>query len=351
MTVGNNPVRREQVEVNGSSLSYLTSGDPQGNTLLLLHGTFWSRVWQPILPALGEQFHCIALDFPGFGRSEGELDVDQASVPALAQTVLDAADALGLDKFSVAAHDIGGGIAQHLVANSGRVSRMVLMNAVMFDSWPVPAVERFRDPAVRQAVTAEQLQEGRREATRKAVARELTDEELDDYLSPWKSPARSRSWMAMAAAADNVHTLNLVPALREAAVPTRLVWGRDDEFQKEATRKAVARELTDEELDDYLSPWKSPARSRSWMAMAAAADNVHTLNLVPALREAAVPTRLVWGRDDEFQKIEFARRYVNEIPASDLVEVAGKHIPTEDSPEEVTDAILGHLHTSVASGS
>lgn len=69
----------------------------------------------------------------------------------------------------------------------------------------------------------------------------------------------------------------------------------------------------------------------------------YTLALVPALKEAAVPTRLVWGRDDEFQKIEFARRYVSEIPGSDIVEVAGKHIPTEDSPQEVADAILEHL--------
>ncbi|WP_218221862.1 alpha/beta fold hydrolase [Nesterenkonia sp. Act20] len=273
MTATDTTVRREQIEVNGTSLSYLTSGDAGDNTLLLLHGTFWSRVWQPLLAKLGESVHCIALDLPGFGRSDGELDVDEASVPALAGTVLDAADALGLDTFAVAAHDIGGGIAQHLAVHSRRVSHMVLMNAVMFDSWPVPAVARFRDPAVRESVTAEQLQEGRREAT----------------------------------------------------------------------RRAVSRELTEEELADYLSPWQDSARSRSWMAMAAAADNTYTLELVTALKEAAVPTRLVWGRDDEFQKIEFARRYVREIPASDLIEVTGKHIPTEDSPEDVAAAILEHL--------
>lgn len=270
-----NPVRREGIAVNGTTLSYLTSGNPQDETLLLLHGTFWSRVWQPVLAGLGNHLHCVALDLPGFGRSEGELDVESASVPKLAHTVLDAADALQLDTFAVAGHDIGGGIAQYLAAYSGRASRMVLMNAVMFDSWPVPAVERFRDPAVRESVTAEQLQEGRREAT----------------------------------------------------------------------RKAVSRQLTEDQLTDYLSPWQSPARSRSWMAMAAAADNVHTRALVPALKEAAIPTRLVWGRDDEFQKIEFARRYVSEIPASDLIEVPGKHIPTEDSPKEVTEAILDHLRT------
>ncbi|NKX52660.1 alpha/beta hydrolase, partial [Arthrobacter deserti] len=69
----------------------------------------------------------------------------------------------------------------------------------------------------------------------------------------------------------------------------------------------------------------------------------YTLDLLPALKAAAVPARLVWGRDDEFQKIRFARRYVGEVPASDLVEVAGKHIPTEDSPDEVAAAVLGHL--------
>lgn len=273
MAITDNPVRREQVDVNGTNLSYLTSGDPAGSTLLLLHGTFWSRVWQPVLAGLGERVHCVALDLPGFGRSDGELTIEKASVPALAQTVLDAADTLALDTFSVAAHDIGGGIAQQLAADSGRIERMVLMNAVMFDSWPVPAVARFRDPAVRDSVTSDQLQEGRRTSTRRAIARDLSDDELADYLSPWKTPARSRSWIAMAAAAD----------------------------------------------DSY------------------------TLDLIPALKEAAIPTRLVWGRDDEFQKIEFARRYVNEIPGSDLIEVAGKHIPTEDSPQEVTDAIVEHL--------
>lgn len=266
-------ISREQIEVDGARLSYLASGDPQARPLLLLHGTFWSRVWQPVLPALGEAARCLALDLPGFGASGGELDVEDATVPALADTVLAAADALGLEGFDLAGHDIGGGIAQHVAATSGRVRKLVLMNSVMFDSWPVPAVERFRDPQVRAATTVEDL---------------LT--------------ARATS-----------------------------------------TRGSVARELSEEELADYLSPWHDPARVRSWTAMAAAADPKYTLELVPALQEAALPTRLVWGRDDDFQKIGFARRYVEQIPGSDLVEVEGKHIPTEDSPDAVAAAIITHL--------
>lgn len=267
-------VRRKQVEVAGTPLSYLTSGDGQAPPLLLLHGTFWSRVWQPILPNLGTARRCIALDLPGFGRSGGELDIGHATVPALAEAVLASADALELDRFDLAGHDIGGGIAQHIAATSGRVDRLVLMNSVMFDSWPVPAVERFRDPEVRAATTA----------------RELLD-------------ARTVS-----------------------------------------TQWAVKRTLSDEELTDYLSPWTEPERRRSWMAMAAAADARYTMDLVPDLQEAQIPTRLVWGSDDDFQKVSFARRYVAEIPASDLVEVNGKHIPTEDSSDTVAQAILDHLN-------
>jgi pimeloyl-ACP methyl ester carboxylesterase len=79
------------------------------------------------------------------------------------------------------------------------------------------------------------------------------------------------------------------------------------------------------------------------MAMAGAADSRYTLDLLPALKAAAVPTRLIWGRDDDFQKISFARRFVSEVPASDLVDVAGKHIPMEDSPREIAAAMLEHL--------
>jgi len=190
---------------------------------------------------LGTQHHCVALDLPGFGRSAGELDVEQATVPALAGVVARAADVLGWDRFDLAAHDIGGGMAQHLAATTGRVARMVLMNAVMLDSWPVPAVERFRDPEVRAATTTADVLEGRRRATRNAVARQLSDAEVEDYVSPWHEAARARSWTAVAAAADARYTQVLVPALVEAAVPPRLVWVRDDVFRRSSTPSATCR--------------------------------------------------------------------------------------------------------------
>jgi len=43
--------RRETIDVGGVPISYLTAGEG-GPLLLLLHGTYWSRVWQPVLDGI-----------------------------------------------------------------------------------------------------------------------------------------------------------------------------------------------------------------------------------------------------------------------------------------------------------
>ena len=70
--------------VDGARISYLTAGEGV-RLVLLLHGTYWSRIWQPVLDGIAAAgLRPVAVDFPGFGRSEGELTVQDASVPSLA---------------------------------------------------------------------------------------------------------------------------------------------------------------------------------------------------------------------------------------------------------------------------
>lgn len=268
-------VERRTLELDGTTLSYLAAGDPGLPPVLLVHGTFWSHVWEPVLPALGQVAQVVALDFPGFGRSDGELDPESASVPALAELSRTVVDALGWSRYAVVGHDIGGGVAQHLAVHDQRVDRLGLVNGVVLDSWPVPAVERFADPSVRAATTVEDLLAARRTSMGKAVARTLTDAEVEDYVSPWHDPARARSWTAMAAAADPRYTLDLVEPL----------------------------------VDRHL------------------------------------PTLLVWGEDDEFQKIEYAQRFVDRIPGAVLERVPGRHIPMEDSADQVARLLTAFLGT------
>ena len=115
-------IRRETVDVGGVPISYLTAGEG-GPLLLLLHGTYWSRVWQPVLDGIAAAgLWPVAGDFPGFGRSGGELTLSEASVPRLSAWLVGFLDALGHEgSVMVAGHDIGGGVAQHLMLANSKV--------------------------------------------------------------------------------------------------------------------------------------------------------------------------------------------------------------------------------------
>ncbi len=242
--------------------------------MLLLHGTYWSRVWLPVLGRLAEAgLRPIAVDLPGLGRSGGELTLETATVPALADWVARFASALKLSgPIAVAGHDIGGAVAQHLLAHARlEVSRLALVNSVLYDSWPAPHVARFRDPGVVAATTADDVLAARREAVTAALAGAATEQRIADYLDPWTA-ARVR---------------------------------------------------------------------RSWMALAGAADSRYTLDLVPALKRSTTPKLLIWGEDDDFEKVEYAERFASEIPQSTLVRIpdAG-HIPTENAPGRIARALI-----------
>jgi len=266
-------MQRKTVDVAGVPASYLSAVD-QGPVVLMLHGTYWSRVWQPVIDDLAAAgLRPIAVDLPGFGRSSGELTVGEASIPALANWVVRFVQALGITgPIGVAGHDIGGGIAQHLLVDGKLdVSRLALVNAVMFDSWPVPGVARFRDSEVAAATTPADILAARRKSV-------LT---------------------------------------------------------------ALARPASEAEIAEYLEPWTDPRVARSWLAMAGAAFNHYTMDLVPALRASAVPKLLIWGEDDSFQLVEQAERFVKEIPRSSLIRIpAAGHIPTENDPKTIARALI-----------
>ena len=243
-------IRRETVQVGGVPISYLTAGEGD-RLVLLLHGTYWSRVWQPVLDGIASTgLRPVAVDFPGFGRSGGELTLSEASVPRLSAWLLRFLGALGhRGSVMVAGHDIGGGVAQHfMLANEVEVPRLAVVNSVMYDSWPVPGVARFRDPAVAAATTRDDVLAARRVSVVKALARPASEAEILEYLDPWTDPRVARSWLALAGAADNHYTQEMVPALLQSRTPKLLVWGEDDPFQTIDHAERYAREIPETKL-------------------------------------------------------------------------------------------------------
>jgi pimeloyl-ACP methyl ester carboxylesterase len=240
--------RRETVDVGGVPISYLTAGKG-GSLVLLLHGTYWSRVWQPVLDGIAAAgLRPVVVDFPGFGRSGGELTLSEASVPRL--SALRFLEALGhKGPVMVAGHDIGGGVAQHLaLAGTVEVPRVAVVNGIMYDSWPEPGVARFRDPAVAAATTRDEVLAARRVSVVKALGRPASEAEIAEYLDPWTDPRVARSWLALAGAADHRYTMEMLPALLQSKTPKLLVWGEDDPFQTIDYAERYAREIPETRL-------------------------------------------------------------------------------------------------------
>jgi pimeloyl-ACP methyl ester carboxylesterase len=88
-----------------------------GEPLVLLHGLGSSRqAWDPILPALAARFHVIAVDLPGFGDSAPLPGAGEVPPAALAQSVADLLDDLGVSTPHLAGNSLGGWVALELAA-------------------------------------------------------------------------------------------------------------------------------------------------------------------------------------------------------------------------------------------
>ena len=65
------PIFYRTVQVDGLSIFYREAGPKDAPTILLLHGLpSSSRMFQPLLTRLADNYHLVAPDYPGFGHSD-----------------------------------------------------------------------------------------------------------------------------------------------------------------------------------------------------------------------------------------------------------------------------------------
>ena len=93
-----------------SALAFTRAG--AGAPLVLLHGLGCSRHdWNPVIPALAERFDVIAADLPGFGDSEPLPPQVEPQPAALAASLAELLDDLGVTAPHIAGNSLGGWVA------------------------------------------------------------------------------------------------------------------------------------------------------------------------------------------------------------------------------------------------
>lgn len=117
-------------ESSGVTWHFVTAGDPADQAMLVLHGlpeSWWA--WHHQISEFAKDHYVIAMDNKGYGQSDKRLDLDYTN-PTMAREMADLLDQLGIDRFTVLAHDRGAVIADHMCAIpelKGRFVRYIRM--------------------------------------------------------------------------------------------------------------------------------------------------------------------------------------------------------------------------------
>ena len=124
------------IEVDGLEIFYREAGPEDAPTILLLHGfPTSSHMFRNLIPALSDQFHLVAPDYPGFGNSSmPKVDEFDYTFDRMAEVVDRLIDKLGLKKYSVYLMDYGAPVGYRLaVKHPERVESLIVQNGNAYD--------------------------------------------------------------------------------------------------------------------------------------------------------------------------------------------------------------------------
>jgi len=131
-------INSNYTKVEDTNIHYLVAGE--GETILFLHG--WptsSYLWRNIILELSEKYQVIAIDLPGFGKSDKKIE-DSYSFRYYHKIITGVLRNLKIERFTLGVHDLGGPIGLYwLIKNMDKVNRLILLNTLVYPnmSWAV----------------------------------------------------------------------------------------------------------------------------------------------------------------------------------------------------------------------
>jgi pyruvate dehydrogenase E2 component (dihydrolipoamide acetyltransferase) len=213
-----------ELEAAGLRLRYLETGEGDSVPVLLLHGFGADlNTWMFTQPALAEGRRVIALDLPGHGGSTKEVGTGDAE--HLTDAVEAAATTLGVERFHLVGHSMGGAIAASLALRwPERVATLTLVapaglgseiNAGFIDGFVRVARRRETVEVLNLLVHDPSL------ISRAMIEEVLRYKRLDGVASALATIAGA--WFA-----GGCQSLDLSAQIAALRLPIQIIWGRED---------------------------------------------------------------------------------------------------------------------------
>jgi 4,5:9,10-diseco-3-hydroxy-5,9,17-trioxoandrosta-1(10),2-diene-4-oate hydrolase len=223
---------------SGLKLHYHEAGGEHPETVILLHGggpgaSAWSNFGRN-LPVFAKNYRTLAIDQPGFGRSDKPTDHPQYFRHS-ADAVVGLMDELGIERAHFVGNSLGGGAAVRLALNHPkRAGRLVLMgpgglSVNLFAPDPTEGIKNLGRFSAPPGPTREKL-----EAFLRVMVHDqslITDELIDERFAAASAPESLAAMRAMGMSFAQPDTYEEGMLWREAhrlRQRVLLVWGRED---------------------------------------------------------------------------------------------------------------------------
>jgi pimeloyl-ACP methyl ester carboxylesterase len=270
--------------IDGYQVRYAVAGRDNLPPVILVHG--WGGfkgVWKQTVQALETSFHCVAVDLLGFGGSDKPPKADYG-IPAQGRRILQIADQLGLDRFALIGHSMGGQIALYTAAMLApeRLTKVVSVSGVVTGKLS-PFVERSIYSQI-------------------ALARHLPGlhwigRRLNGYR--WYADRQFKPWF---------HRMDAIP------------------FED----WAIDREM-----------FNQPGIA---VSLYKAGQAIHQTNLTPYLDRIQAETLILFGQQDGTVPVSDAHLAARQIPNNHLVLIDEcGHFPMYEQPRQYRQALLAFL--------
>ncbi|SEH61599.1 alpha/beta fold hydrolase [Magnetospirillum fulvum] len=208
-----------------------------GPSIVLLHGIPTSAfLWREVVPPLlSAGFETITIDLLGYGASDQPETAD-LGLAAQAGWVAEALGQIGWTGGTLIGHDIGGGVAQLITLNYPTlVGALILVDSVMYDSFPEPGIARLNDPAWDDILGAPDfdLKKGLAKGFRRGLVQtdRITPALIDAYERPFAGIEGRRAYLRAARALRTEDLSTRMDEIERLDTPTLIVWGENDVFQ------------------------------------------------------------------------------------------------------------------------
>jgi pimeloyl-ACP methyl ester carboxylesterase len=242
-----------------------------GEPVVCLHGVPTSSfLYRKVLPELAARgLRGVAFDFPGLGLAQRPQRFDYRW-SGLGAWTLDALDALGLDRFHLVVHDVGGPVGFDVIARApDRVASLTVLNTIVraatFERpWPM-------EPFARRGIGEMYLRTlhpvvFERLMRLQGVATPVPSAELRAYVPLLKRGDGGRAFLRIMRGFERTEAFEtrVLDALAGRTFPAQVVWGEQDpwlrvDVQGEHARQALGLEEIVRLPGKHFVPEDAPA--------------------------------------------------------------------------------------------